>query len=376
MPRLPSQGGSLSASRTPNAIRTPPICTDPLSAITTGLICSIDDARKYLDKNGWVLLGEPYSRSKLAHIIATVALGDTLTLRTASDTLKLDIKNTLLSVSFLINSDITDHISDTLTEAITAKTEASLIKLENTTSKLAESANFATANDISRAATSVTLDKIAQKLNQVTNTLTTLSNVNPHAANHPHFPMGRSNSWADVARVNPLALSSRFYNPASNTSHTRLQQCIICDSRIIRITYLKSDDTVPKDHSPSSLAALRKTINRSLFTIDSQNISALPSHPPQQPPKTFVRGVTATDKGAFILELDTVESAQRFISYANDLALSIPSNILGLSATIGNRPHCVIAKFVPCDGAFDPSDNNHLRQIEYDNSLPVLGSDS
>ncbi|KAG6839421.1 hypothetical protein C0991_002680, partial [Blastosporella zonata] len=356
MPRPPSRGGSaiLTPTGTPNAAP----------------IRSTDDARKYLDKNGWVLLGEPYSRSKLAHIIATVALGDTLTSRTTGDVLKPDIRNTLLSVAFLINSDITDHISDALTEAITSKTEASLSKLENAALRLADSVNFSAANDISRATASITLDKIAQKLNTVTNALTALSSLPPQTTTPPPPPSRGTTSWADAVRINLPTPSSRYFNPASDVSHTRLQQRVIRDSRIIRINFLKSDDTVPTDHSPNGLATLRESINQKLATIDSRNDIEFPDHSESPPPKTFVRGITATDKGAFIVELDTAESVQRFTKYTNDTSLSFPSSILGASATIGNRPHCVIAKFVPCDGAFDPDDNDHLRQIEYDNFLP------
>ncbi|KAG6838555.1 hypothetical protein C0991_010712, partial [Blastosporella zonata] len=309
MPRPPSRAGSaiLTPTGTPNAARAPPIRTDTLSAITTGPIRSTDDARKYLDKNGWVLLGKPYSCSKLAHIIATVALGDTLTSRTTGNVLKLDIRNTLLSVAFLINSDITDHISDALTEAITSKTEASLSKLENAASRLADSANFLAANDISRATASITLDKIAQKLNTVTNALTALSSPPPQTTTQPP-PSRGTTSWADAVRTNLSTPSSRYFNPASDVSHTRLQQRVIRDSRIIRINFLKSDDTVPTDHSPNGLATLRESINQRLTTIDSRNDIEFLDHSKSPPPKTLVRGINATDKGAFILELDTAES--------------------------------------------------------------------
>ncbi|KAG6839392.1 hypothetical protein C0991_003006, partial [Blastosporella zonata] len=330
MPRPPSRGGSaiLTPTGTLNMAQAPLICTNALSAITTSPICSTNDAQKYLDKNRWVLLGELYSRSKLTHIIATMVLGDTLTLLTTGDALKPDIRNTLLSVAFLINSDITDHISDALTKAIASKTEASLSKLENATSRLADSPSPAPL-------------------------------LGPPPSPPPHEetpPPGQTRSGP----------TSRL--PPPGTSTQRPTSAIPGFSN--EINFLKSDDTVPTDHSPNGLATLRESINQKLATIDSHNAAKSLDHPDSPPPKTLVRGITATNKGAFILKLDTAESVQRFTKYTNDTSLSFPSGILGSSATISNRPHCVIAKFVPCDGAFDPDDNDHLCQIEYDNFLP------
>ncbi|KAG6851630.1 hypothetical protein C0991_007449 [Blastosporella zonata] len=123
-------------------------------------IKSVSTTRKFLEENGWVLAGDPYDREKLARIIATVAVGDAL-FKSSPIGSRTQAKNALLAVAFLLKSDITDHVSNTLADAVATK---ALARLKTTAANLAASAAFASAHDTARAESTIAMQKITDKL--------------------------------------------------------------------------------------------------------------------------------------------------------------------------------------------------------------------
>ncbi|KAG6852330.1 hypothetical protein C0991_000708, partial [Blastosporella zonata] len=168
----------------------------------------------------------------------------------------------------------------------------------------------------------------------------------------------------------PTSLPQEPLTPQPATTTPDLQQRVIRNSRVVKFNYLKSDVTAPSDHLPNGLAKLCKHINDTLARIDIEDTANDLDSFQSLPPRTYVRGITTMEKGAFVLELDTPKLASCLTKYTKNNAYSFPCNILGTSATIGDKAHFVIAKFVPCNRAFDPHDDNDLRQIKYDNFLP------
>ncbi|KAG6883857.1 hypothetical protein C0993_003305 [Termitomyces sp. T159_Od127] len=83
---------------------------------------------------GWILAGNLYDQSKLVTILTTAAL--------TSKQSKL--KSTTLVVAFLLKANITNHISDTLAEAVATKT---IDKISMLVDKLGLTADFLAAND-------------------------------------------------------------------------------------------------------------------------------------------------------------------------------------------------------------------------------------
>ncbi|KAG6852381.1 hypothetical protein C0991_012561 [Blastosporella zonata] len=290
--------------------RLPPNRIDPLPAIigNSGTVRSVQGARQFLEESGWILAREPYDHTKLTRIIATVATGEVTSARAPTAKAKSQAKNALIAVALLLDADITDHISDTLANAVATKT---LARLEATASSLATSATFASANDTNCADTTVTLQKI-------TETLATICRAIPSQAA----------TWASVARANIPA--SRVFNPDASDRHTRLQQRVIRDSRIVTFEHLTADPSAPQDTSTPGLLALRTKINETLATADTET---------DTPDKTLVRGIMAStkpdsDKTTLTIELDTPKSAQRILKYATDVAFSFPESCLGNTSAV------------------------------------------
>ncbi|KAF8815312.1 hypothetical protein BYT27DRAFT_7080241, partial [Phlegmacium glaucopus] len=84
--------------------------------------------------------------------------------------------------------------------------------------------------------------------------------------------------------------------------------------------------------------------------------------------KTSIRGIQAIGQGAFLLDLDSPESANRLRTYSAEHPDFLPSH-LGSSAAIKTKGYNVIFKFVPCTGNFDPKDANCISDLESSNNL-------
>ncbi|KAG6881765.1 hypothetical protein C0993_012830, partial [Termitomyces sp. T159_Od127] len=83
-----------------------------LIATDSSLIKSVPDACKWLKSKGWILAGDLYNHTRLVTILATAALTSK----------QLELKNAAITVAFLLETDITDHVSNTLAKAVTRKT--------------------------------------------------------------------------------------------------------------------------------------------------------------------------------------------------------------------------------------------------------------
>ncbi|KAG6851896.1 hypothetical protein C0991_005182 [Blastosporella zonata] len=378
---MSTRGSSRASSRgyippeTPK--RLPPNRDDPLSAIigTSGPVHSAQGVRKFLKEAGWILAGELYDHTKLARIIATVVVGEMTTSKAAAATTKMHARNALIVVAFLLDADITNHISDTLADAVAAKT---LTRLKSTASSLATLAAFVAANDTSRADTTIALQKITETLSTIVSTLNTqLDHAAPpgDAATTTNNPTRRpprqhqalpsqTVTWASVTGANvPI---SRVFNPEASDRHTKLQQRVIRDSRIVTFNYLTADPTAPQDTTPPGLLALRSKVNKIITIADAET---------KAPNKTLIRGIMAytkpdSNKTVLTIELDTPKSVQRILKYASDITLNFLADCLGDTAAFRERPRQLIARFVPCNGVFDPDNSNHISQLEEDNFLP------
>ncbi|KAG6840467.1 hypothetical protein C0991_006563 [Blastosporella zonata] len=196
-----------------------------------------------------------------------------------------------------------------------------LTRLKTTAANLAASAAFASAHDTARAELTIAMQKITDKLSTLVDAMeNSAPQASPQQLNLPTTaPPQPQPTWAAV------------------------------------------------DRTPTGLAKLCTKVNAALATINAGSGSMN---------KTLVRGIQAAEKpngdtGTLIVELDTPESAQRLLGYTADDLVDFPGGLLGTSATVSKHPHHLIVRFVPCDGIFDPDNDNHLRQVEDDNFLPA-----
>ncbi|KAG6871488.1 hypothetical protein C0993_003243, partial [Termitomyces sp. T159_Od127] len=99
--------------RTPEQVR--PLLTHSnlksLMALDTSPLKSLNNARKWLKLKGWILASDHYDRTHLITILATVALISK----------HPELKTMLIAIAFLLGVNISDHILETLAEAVASK---------------------------------------------------------------------------------------------------------------------------------------------------------------------------------------------------------------------------------------------------------------
>ncbi|KAG6912378.1 hypothetical protein DXG01_015047, partial [Tephrocybe rancida] len=241
--------------------------------------------------------------------------------------------------AFLFEDDINDSISDALVEAITSKVA---LRLDDTVDHLSKAADFFAATDTSQAQTTVTLGEISSQLSTVTTSLDTItSKLSSTVLSPPSLPAPPPPSWASIASAFPSLPPSTF-NPNASPQQTNLQQCLLRSSRTILIDVNAED--APADRSPTGTANILKNLNKALSDIDAAESTFSSSQDGIAPPPacTIVKGLTSLKNGAFLLELDSDDSASRFRKYANDPLWELLSKQFGNSATIKEKPHCLI----------------------------------
>ncbi|KAG6878484.1 hypothetical protein C0992_008044 [Termitomyces sp. T32_za158] len=189
--RPPSRG--LSPSGTPE--RSHPLLTHAnlktLLSIESGSIKSLNDARKWLKSRSWILAADPYDHTKLVNILATAAL----TSKPA------ELKNAAIAVAFLLDADITDHVSSTLSDAVATKALGCFAGLAE---KLNTVTNFLVANDTSRVESTLALKTTTETLEGVTTTLNTLAT---RLTSTPPVSDTQAPTWASIVKsqLNPTA---------------------------------------------------------------------------------------------------------------------------------------------------------------------------
>ncbi|KAF5378885.1 hypothetical protein D9615_006982 [Tricholomella constricta] len=370
-PPKPPTGGA-SQQGTPNVPRQLPTRADISTFLIgdTGPVKSSKEARRWLETKGWILAGEAYDRTKLVRILLTAALNLS---QKATET-RTDAKNAVLAVAFLLEEDITDCIADALAEAVTAK---ALDRLDSATSKLTSSTAFSTATDTQQAETTIALKTVSTQLAGVTASLSDLAAKLNTTTPSPSSTLEQP-SWADIARSSPgpapPTAPSAAFNPSATEQHTRLQQRLLRGARTILVEANPDDDLAPTDRSPAGTYAVRLAMNKQLEELDRalEGNSYITEEGESAPAEsqTYIRGLAALDRGAYLFEMSTTDAARRFREYATDPTLAFLKSHLGASARIKAKAYNLVFRFVPCGSFFDPSDRDHLNVIEDDNDLP------
>ncbi|KAF5367638.1 hypothetical protein D9615_010583 [Tricholomella constricta] len=163
-------------------------------------------------------------------------------------------------------------------------------------------------------------------------------------------------------------------NPSATEQHTRLQQRLLRGARTILVEANPDDDLAPTDRSPAGSYAVRLAMNKQLEELDRAlegnfYITEEGESAPAES-QTYIRGLAALDRGAYLFEMSTADAACRFREYATDPTLAFLKSHLGASARIKAKAYNLLFRFVPCGAFFDPSDRDHLNVIEDDNDLP------
>jgi hypothetical protein len=167
---------------------------------------------------------------------------------------------------------------------------------------------------------------------------------------HPGNPTPRSTHLASLV-------------PSSSPAIAKIQQCTILATKQLMIEYgpLAEGET-PKERSNKSQRALHDLFNNWLTADSDPTEKEIPRSPLR------VRSITIFEQPAILLEFDSAAGKEQFATLCNSNT-ELLVNSLGPNAHIKPRNYPIIFCFVPCDGSFDPSSDNHLREMEIENNL-------
>ncbi|KAG5350664.1 hypothetical protein C0989_009903 [Termitomyces sp. Mn162] len=163
-----------------------------------GPIKSAADARRWLETKSWILAGEPYDRMKLARVLMAVV-------SSKGPRIDSEAKNAILAVALLMKEDAVNVHVESITEAIVSKL---VERIEPVTHRVASSADFAAANGLAQAETTLTLKDVSTQLQSVT---ASLNEALAKTATRPQPATTLTRpTWADVARAKPLAVPTEY----------------------------------------------------------------------------------------------------------------------------------------------------------------------
>lgn len=365
--------GGASQSGTPERSRSLPTHANlkSLMAVDTGPVRNIQEARKWLESKGWILAADPYDRTTLTNILVTAALTSK----------PPELKSTVIAVAFILEADIADRVSDTLAAAVASKATD---RLEGLIGKLGTSIEFLSANDTKRAEATLSIEGSSSTLSGLTTSLGVMVNRLEAASTQNQ---AQAATWASIVKGHqartplppPPTFSSRGLPVASPghdslrpKEHARVQQRLLQSNRTVLVSIDKEDDNAPKDFTTEGTTKLREHLNATLAKLDAKS-STCGSHEEgeisSQPPATRVVGMKMTSGGAYLLEFASTDSAKRFREYA-DSEWTALEDIFGYSMMAQPKAYALIARFVPCNGPFDPANRDSLDVVERENNLP------
>ncbi|KAG5350717.1 hypothetical protein C0989_009569 [Termitomyces sp. Mn162] len=139
-PLTKSPSGSASYARTPNQSQ-PLLSHSKFGALLHGhggLVKSAQEAHKWIEAKGCILAGEPYNCMKLMCVLMTMVV------TSKRPKLKVDTKNMVLAVVFLLEEDINNKLSNTLANIVMSKV---LEHMEPVIHCIASTLDFASANN-------------------------------------------------------------------------------------------------------------------------------------------------------------------------------------------------------------------------------------
>jgi hypothetical protein len=417
------------ASGTPGILAKLPSHADLLSNPNLGPIRNSRDARKWLDSKGWILSEEPYDRSKIVRILLTAAAlpkvptEASIAIRAAaflieenvldtnasriSDALATKITPLLTNIlpdlsptkSFIdaITSQQADTLSDlkdivsshsslsrTLSSSaidISAHTEQLRVNAERLTESIDK---FTTSPDtpsstsppsISPSSVDLSLlasatDALSSLTQKQSDIASKLDAISAKLSSSPALSSFSPAAWPSLHSTAPSHASAppvpHTYNANFPTHFVRTQQRLLQSSRTILIPYDPSDNSIAQHNSPADLSLLRNKLNEALVNLDDLEFAY---EDPSTKRNTIVSGIQHLDRNAFLLDMDSPDSALRFKKYALERGSSLVSSNFGDSAFYKPKEYPVIFKFVPCKDDFDPTNTDHLSLVEKQNGF-------
>ncbi|KAG6876268.1 hypothetical protein C0993_004595 [Termitomyces sp. T159_Od127] len=180
--------------------------------------------------------------------------------------------------------------------------------------------------------------------------------------------MGRGRSTETNWPSAPPQILAGF-NPNLSTQHTCLQQRLLRDAKTMLVEVELEDPSAPQDRSPHGdhKLCMQVKVDKDMSDLmaGDESLTLSLTEP------TWIRGIMALACRAYLLEFNSVDSAEQFWGYAQDPDWEVATASFGSTAKVIDKAHSLIVRFIPCKGEFDPSSPTDLTAFENKNNLPV-----
>ena len=358
-----------------------------------GPVKNATEARVYLEQHVLIAINNNYTPESLANILFVMAI---------EGKIPEHVSSVIKVVGFLLMAKLADSSSAELVTTFTGKLlpisqslikdleskcdfiKATAAKQSRHTLRLAEvitplttaaqslkSTNQAIANASKEITplsdTITTVEKLLQSLMESTKALSDISsklrkNLPPHIPLEP-TTNNQCTTYANIASNHPQ------FNNASPANHistqpVHIQQLInrlSITQRQVYITYDSTDPKTPKERNGPAThllcTKLKDLLQQQKHTSD-----------PTTDNLNTIRTLRFMEQSAVLLKLESVQVVCKFQTLCEEQGLL--STLLCPSVTFTPHAYRVILHFVPCNGSFNPSDYEHLHQIEEDLNLP------
>jgi hypothetical protein len=155
--------GCSSQDQTPSQTSLLPRSESTAVLTATSPITGPEDARKWIETKGYILSGEQYSKPKLADILFTLA---------AEAKIPTEVKNTIVSVAFLIEDIAEEDFAASLSTKIISKFETALSSIS---SEVKSTKKFLSATTTQQAEAMIALQKTVEDFTSNVDKLTQAS---------------------------------------------------------------------------------------------------------------------------------------------------------------------------------------------------------
>jgi hypothetical protein len=153
--RTSTRGSSTNSLAPGNRAFSPRPDLDSQIAASAGPVTSDKEARSWLEKKGWILTSESYSKSKLAEILFSVAL---------SFKLPPEADAAVRSVAFLIRDQGEEDFASSVSTKLIDKIASSLCKpIENLSDSVASAKSFLSATSQQHASALISLQETVKQ---------------------------------------------------------------------------------------------------------------------------------------------------------------------------------------------------------------------
>jgi len=271
-------------------------------------VSSVKDARFWLEKKGWMLNSENYTKNKLADILFSASL---------SFKIPPEANTAIRAVAYLIR-DLADeeHAASLMDKIIDQLTNRLIKPISSLDSAVSSAKNFLDATSQQQASDLLNLQESISKQSDFVKSLANSSEKvnqasNPRSLADSNWPLLSSSSPPPPQGVHPASLLTTASNsPASS----KISQRISLASKQLMIEYGPlGENELPRDKSVESQRTLKQLFNNWVDTNTPVEEGAV-----QPPPSRAVRSVSVFDRPAILLEFESDSAKDRFIEMCAD----------------------------------------------------------